>query len=92
MGYKTQEFVNLVNQALEVAEQILPESGERERLNNVVMQLQYIRTQAQNGQLAPSEGNTTLGLAREVSDWIANLDSPFLSAIGAIEQYYQKNL
>jgi len=92
MGYKTQEFVNLVNQALEVAEQILPESGERERLNNVVIQLQSIRSQAQNGQLAPSEGNTTLGLAREVSDWIENLDSPFLSAIGAIEQFYQKNL
>jgi hypothetical protein len=48
-----------------------------------------IKSQAITGQLEPSQGISTLGVAREVADWVDSLDSPLLKAVGAIEQYYQ---
>ncbi|SRR5579883_1364066 len=99
MENKTETFVKLIDQAVETAEQMRqqqqvqqPGSGQQERLNSVINALQSIKTNAQSGKLEPSGGNLTLGLAREVADWIEPLDSPLLKAVGEIEQYYQKHL
>jgi hypothetical protein len=52
--------------------------------------LKSIKNQALAGQLPPSQGIVTLGLAREVADWIDPLDSPLLKAVGKVEREYQK--
>jgi hypothetical protein len=94
MKTKTEEFIKLIDQASEIAEEILkdkkPESSAH--LNNAIAVLQSIKSKALNGNLEPSGGVSTLGLAHGVADWIEPLDSPLLKAVGAIEEYYQKNL
>jgi hypothetical protein len=92
MKNNTTDFIKLIDQALEIAEQTTTESGKQERLNNAIAALQSIKTQTLAGNLEPSGGNSTLGLASGVADWIEPLDSPLLAAVGAIEQYYQKHL
>lgn len=52
--------------------------------------LQRLKYQVLEDQLEPSKGVLTLGLSREVADWIGSLDSPLLKAVGLIEQYYQQ--
>ncbi|MBH8555807.1 hypothetical protein I8751_26360 [Nostocaceae cyanobacterium CENA357] len=99
MKTKTEEFIKLLDQAIKIAEQIRteqqikqPEFGHSERLNHLVNNLQSVRDKTLNGNLEPSAGVSTLGLAREVADWIEPLDSPLLKVVGAIEEYYQKYL
>jgi len=94
METNTQEFIKLIDRASEISEQMLKEkqSESSPRLNNVINALKSIKTKALNGQLEPSGGVSTLGLAREVADWIEPLDSPLLKAVGGIEEYYQKHL
>ncbi|GAB1544628.1 hypothetical protein NUACC21_73040 [Scytonema sp. NUACC21] len=91
METKTTQLLKLIEQALNIAEQIRSELSNPERLNNVIGALQSIRSQTLAGQLEPSGGSATLGLAREVADWVEPLDSPLLKAVGAIEEYYQRN-
>ena len=90
MDNKKLEFIPLIDRALEIAEQMKGEN-QLKQLNNLIAQLQAIKSQAIAGQLEPSQGILTLGLARGVADWIDSLDSPLLRAVGAIEQYYQKH-
>ncbi len=92
MTNNTTEFIKLIDQALEIAEQTSTESGTKEHLNNAIAALKSIRTQTLAGNLEPSGGISTLGLARGVADWIESLDSPLLAAVGAIEEHYQKHL
>ncbi|RCJ22194.1 hypothetical protein A6S26_22830 [Nostoc sp. ATCC 43529] len=94
METKTEQFIKLIDRASEISEQMLKDkkSESSPRLNNVINALQSIKSKALNGQLEPSGGVSTLGLAREVADWIEPLDSPLLKAVGGIEEYYQKHL
>ncbi|MBC1236307.1 hypothetical protein VF14_12780 [Nostoc linckia z18] len=94
METNTQEFVKLIDRASEISQQMLKDkqSESSPRLNNVINALQSIKTKALNGKLEPSGGVSTLGLAREVADWIEPLDSPLLKAVGSIEEYYQQHL
>ncbi|BAY26252.1 hypothetical protein NIES2100_60660 [Calothrix sp. NIES-2100] len=93
MEAKKQEFLQLIDRALEVGKGML-DAGDSpsERLNTLIEQLQQIKANTISDRLEPSGGNVTLGLAREVADWIDNLDSPLLKAVGAIEMYYQQQL
>jgi hypothetical protein len=85
------EFTTLIDSALGIAEQMqLEQPGES--LETAIRALQSVKDQALAGQLAPSQGTTTLGLARGMADWIESLDSPLLKAVGAIEEYYKTNL
>ncbi|MHC5595679.1 MAG: hypothetical protein ACYTXC_06885 [Nostoc sp.] len=94
METKTEEFIKLLDQASEIAEQMLKDKKTEfsAHLNNAIATLQSIKSNTRNGKLEPSGGISTLGLAHEVADWIEPLDSPLLKAVGAIEEYYQKNL
>ncbi|MBD2211344.1 hypothetical protein H6G27_15940 [Nostoc linckia FACHB-104] len=93
MEAKKVEFLKLIDQALEVGKTML-DTGypSSDRLNNLIAQLQQIKAETISDRLEPSGGIVTLGLAREVADWIENLDSPLLKAVGAIEIYYQQQL
>ena len=88
MQTKRFEFIRLIDHAIEIAEQVR-ESNQVEQLHNLMGILQALKNQVVEGQLEPSQGIATLGLSREVADWIDSLDSPLLKAVGAIEQYYQ---
>jgi hypothetical protein len=83
------EFIRLIDYALEIAVQIRG-NNQTENLNNLIAALRTIRSQAIAGHLEPSQGVSTLGLSREVADWIDSLDSTLLKAVGAIDQYYQR--
>ena len=89
MDSKKLEFIRLIDRALEIAEQ-MKRDNKSKQLNNLIGELQAIKSQVIAGQLELSQGISTLGLAREVADWIDSLDSPLLKAVGAIEQYYQR--
>jgi superfamily II helicase len=91
MDAKITEFTQLIDQAIDSAEQIDQEE-QSDRLDNLIAVLKKLKKTATAGQLEPSHGTATLGLAREVADWIESLDSPLLSAVGAVEDYYQKHL
>ena len=88
MQTKRFEFIRLIDRALEIAEQVR-EGNQVEQLRNLIGVLQAIKNQVVEGQLETSQGISTLGLSREVADWIDSLDSPLLKAVGAIEQYHQ---
>ncbi|HIK08076.1 MAG TPA: hypothetical protein IGS40_25900 [Trichormus sp. M33_DOE_039] len=90
METQTEEFIKLINQSVVIAEQMRSQSGQSQRLNNVISVLQSVKNKVMIGELEPSEGNATLGLAREVADWIEPLDAPLLKAVGAVEAYYQQ--
>jgi hypothetical protein len=86
-----EEFITLIDQAIASAEQMRSQSGESQRLNNVTSVLQSLKHKVMIGQLEPSNGNATLGLSREVADWIEPLDAPLIKAVGAVEAYYQQH-
>lgn len=93
MEAKKVEFLKLIDQALDVGKSML-DTGypSSDRLNNLIDQLQQIKAETISDRLESSGGTVTLGLAREVADWIENLDSPLLKAVEAIEIYYQQQL
>ncbi len=82
------EFIRLIDHAIQIAQQMRGEDH-TEQLNNLIHTLQAIKRNAIAGQLEPSKAISTLGLAREVADWIDSLDSPLLKIVGAIDRYYQ---
>lgn len=94
MERKIAEFVQLIEQALTISQQIKLAQEYKplndERLNTLMTVLKSLKNQVISRQLEPSRGVLTLGLSREVADWMEPLESPLLKAIGAIEQYYQK--
>jgi hypothetical protein len=89
MEAKIRELVQSIDQAIAVAEQ-MQETQVSTRIEGLISVLKTIKNQALAGQLAPSQGIVTLGLAREVADWIDSLDSPLLKAVGKVERNYQK--
>lgn len=80
---------NLSDRSIEVAERVTTEQPDR--LENLLQVLRTLRERVLAGQLEPSGGIVTLGLARDVADWIDSLDSPLLEAVGAIERHYQRS-
>ena len=91
MDAKIAEFTQLIDQAIQQAEQT-SQNNQSERLNNLIQGLESLKQKAISGELEPSQGVATLGLAREVADWIETLDSPLLKAVGQVEEYYQSHL
>lgn len=94
MNPKTQEFIQLIDQALNMAEQMGTFSQDAgnsnaEGIKKMIPILQNLKMQVLEETLEASTQNSTLGLSREVADWITPLDSPLLKAIGAIETHYQ---
>ena len=99
MNAKIEGFIKLIDNALQIAEEMLKtrqsEQSDfllKERLSNVIGVLRRTKNNAINGNLTLSGGVLTLGLVREVADWIEPLNSPLLEAVSAIEQYYQEQL
>ncbi|XGB42422.1 MAG: hypothetical protein LVS60_00540 [Nodosilinea sp. LVE1205-7] len=94
MDIKKLEFVRLLDDALATAEQMKGgHHGDYQdvQLSHLISALQTIKSQVVSDQLETSRGTSTLGLARQVADWIDSLDSPLLKAVGIIEQYYQRH-
>ncbi|MCE2672525.1 MAG: hypothetical protein LW635_02765 [Microcystis sp. 53598_E5] len=89
METKIRELVQSIDQAITVAEQ-MRETEILTQIEGLISVLKTIKSQALAGQLPPSQGIVTLGLAREVADWIDSLDSPLLKAVGKAEREYQK--
>ena len=89
MPNKKSEFIALIDSAITLSQERSLEE-EPKRLATVIGVLQRLRHQVLADQLEPSKGVLTLGLSREVADWIGSLDSPLLKAVGMIEQYYQQ--
>jgi len=93
MEAKKQEFLKLIDRAIKLGEGMLDGGySPSERLNTLIHELHEIKARTISDQLEPSGGNITLGLAREVADWIDTLDSQLLKAVGEIEIYYQQQL
>lgn len=90
MVNQTEEFIKLIDQSVEIAEKMRHNSPHLQRLNNLIDVLQSIKNKTKIGQLEPSGDRATLGIGREVADWIDSLDAPLLKAVGAVEEYYQK--
>ncbi len=91
MDAKITEFTQLIDQAIQQAEKT-DQKGKSERLNNLIQGLETLKQKAISGELEASQGVATLGLSREVADWVEPLDSPLLKAVGQLEEYYQSNL
>jgi hypothetical protein len=89
MPNKKSEFIGLIDSAITLSQGLSLEE-EPKRLATLVDVLQRLKHQVLEDQLGPSKGVLTLGLSREVADWIGSLDSPLLKAVGLIEQYYQQ--
>jgi hypothetical protein len=89
MPNKKSEFIGLIDSAITLSQELSLEE-EPKRLATVVDVLQRLKHQVLDDKLEPSKGVLTLGLSREVADWIDSLDSPLLKAVGLIEQYYQQ--
>ncbi|MGB5596111.1 MAG: hypothetical protein WBM32_20715 [Crocosphaera sp.] len=91
METKKAEFITLIDQGINIAENMQVKNAEnQERLNNLIKVLSQIKQNVINDKLATSQGVTTLGLSREVADWVESLDSPLLTTMGQIESYYQQ--
>ncbi|MFB2893956.1 hypothetical protein ACE1CI_13685 [Aerosakkonemataceae cyanobacterium BLCC-F50] len=91
MEAKKQEFLQLIDRAIGLSEKMQGTTpNSTEKLNTLVSELQRIKANVMSDRLQPSEGTLTLGLAREVADWVEPLNSPLLDAVGAIELYYQQ--
>jgi hypothetical protein len=89
METNMRELIQSIDQAITVAEQ-MRKTERSTRIEGLISVLKTIKNQALAGQLPPSQGIVTLGLAREVADWIDSLDSPLLKAVGKVERNYQK--
>ena len=97
MDAKTRTLVNLIDDAIQIAEERLlrrepgaydlaPLSG----LEAVVAALQERKAQALSGTLKPLEGNSVVGLNRELLEW-GEWGTPLFKALEALEQFYSEN-
>jgi hypothetical protein len=86
------ELVRLIDRALSVVTWVRSHDSKPEpnsvMLDRTVLVLNELRKKAIACHLPPPDGQTTLGLARGVADWIEDLNSPLLAAVGAIERHY----
>ncbi|MGK7885750.1 MAG: hypothetical protein AB4057_14130 [Crocosphaera sp.] len=86
------ELIKLIDNAVEIANEMqLQEITNQEMLDNLLNKLTIIKNQVINDNLSASQKGATLGLSRQVSDWVESLDSPLLTAVSKIDKYYQQN-
>jgi hypothetical protein len=97
MDSKTKRLVNLIDDALKIAEERLlrhdagvydpaPLSG----LEAVVASLRERRAQALDGTIKPFEGHNSVGLNRELLEW-GEWGTQLFKAIESIEDFYREN-
>lgn len=97
MESKTKTLVNLIDDALKIAEDRLlrvqsntydpaPLSG----LETIVEALRERRAQAKSGTLKPFEGRDSVGLNRELLEW-GEWGTELFKAIESIEDFYREN-
>jgi hypothetical protein len=94
MQEKITQLIELIDTALNIVTSMQSDPSSEnspENLERTAQALAAIKERAGTGQLGPSNGVITLGLARGVSDWIEPLNSPLLGAVGAIESHYREN-
>ncbi len=85
------ELIKLIDNAFEIANEMqLQEITNQEMLDNLLNKLTTIKNQVINDNLSASQKGATLGLSRQVSDWVESLDSPLLTAVSKIDKYYQQ--
>lgn len=85
------EFIKLIDHAIHIAQEMQDKKSDNSsRLTNVIKVLKQTKNDVINNSLSASQGTMTLGLSREVADWVESLDSPLLTAVGQIEKYYQQ--
>jgi hypothetical protein len=86
------ELAGLIDRAISIAQELrdTPNSSEPNTamLETTLIVMAGLRQKTIDCHLPPPNGRTTLGLARGVTDWIAELDSRLLRAVGSIEQHY----
>jgi hypothetical protein len=86
------ELVRLIDQALPVVTWVRSYDPKPEpnsvMLDRTVFVLNKLRKKVIACHLPPPDGRTTLGLVRGVTDWIEDLNSPLVTAVGAIERHY----
>ncbi len=86
-----ENFLQTIDNAISIAK--TTENSEpliKEQINNLIKVLKQLKRDTLNDALEPSPGRVTLGLSRNVADWIEPFDSPLLKAVGDIEKYYQQ--
>jgi hypothetical protein len=97
MDSKTKTLINLIDDALRIAEDRLlrrqggaydaaPLSG----LEAVVAALQERKARAMDGTLQPFEGHNSVGLNRDLLDW-GEWGTALFQAIEAVEEFYGNN-
>ena len=85
------ELIKLIDNALDIANEMqLQEITNQEMLDHLLNKLTTIKNQVINDNLSTSQKGATLGLSRQVSDWVESLDSPLLTAVTKIDKYYQQ--
>lgn len=89
MDSRNAEFLGLIDRAVTATGQASAglDAGLRQTLVTV---LHALKGKIEAGQLEPSGGVLTLGLARQVADKVDSLASPLLQAVGEIERFYQE--
>lgn len=97
MDTKTKTLVNLIDDALQIAEDRLlrheggvddpaPVSG----LEALVAALQHRRESALSGNLKPFGGHDSVGLNRELLEW-GEWGTPLFKALESLEDFYRDN-
>ncbi len=86
------ELIQLIDNAIEIAKRMqLQETTNQERLDHLLNKLTTIKNKVVSDKLSTSQKGATLGLSRQVSDWVESLDSPLLTVVSKIDKYYQQN-
>lgn len=94
MQEKKIKLLGLIDTALQTVasmQSVPSPENSSENLERTAQVLSRLQERVKSGELEPSNGTVTLGLARGVSDWIEPLDSPLLGAVGKIETFYMEN-
>jgi len=98
LNTKIEGLIRLIDEALDIAEERIknlqagkPDPSSPDLLNRIIEGLRYRKDQAINGNLGPSEGYVTLGLARAALEY-DHYDTALVKKIGEIERYYKQNL
>ncbi|MDJ0508519.1 MAG: hypothetical protein QNJ64_04570 [Crocosphaera sp.] len=91
MNNNQRELIQILDNALEIAKKMqLQETNNQEMLDSLLNKLTKIKNQVINDSLSASQKGVTLGLSRQVSDWVESLDAPLLKAVRKIDEYYQQ--
>ena len=97
---KINGFVALIDRAIEIAQeriklrdQGVPDSAPPGALEYIVKGLSEYREEATSGKLPPSRGVVTIGIQREIGDWLEqSSDSALFKAARDLEDYYLDKL